>query len=115
MSENGPMIGIEVVVRRVSGLKRPDLERWIDNAWVRPDGLAGHYEFREIDVARVQLIKELRDEMEVNERALPVVLSLLDQLYDMRRRMRAFGDALCYTAPIEVRQDLAAQLGMRAF
>jgi len=115
MSENGPMIGIEVVVRRVSGLKRPDLERWIDNAWVRPDGLAGHYVFREIDVARVQLIKELRDEMEVNERALPVVLSLLDQLYDMRRRMRAFGDALCYTAPIEVRQDLAAQLGMGAF
>jgi chaperone modulatory protein CbpM len=111
MNGNGPMIGIEVVVRQVAGLKRPDLERWIDNAWVRPDGPAGHYAFREIDVARVLLIKQLRDEMEVNERALPVVLSLLDQLYDMRRRMRAFGDAVCHTAPYEVRRDLAAQLG----
>jgi hypothetical protein len=46
---------------------------------VRPDGNAGHYEFREIDVARVRLIQELRNELQINEAALPIVLSLLDQ------------------------------------
>jgi chaperone modulatory protein CbpM len=104
------MISIEVLVAQLSGLQRQDLERWIDNAWVRPDRLAGNYVFQEIDVARVRLIQELRDEMEVSEGALPVVLSLLDQLYDLRRRMRELGDAICHAAPCEVRCELAAHL-----
>ena len=106
------MISIEVLIAELAGLPRADLERWIDNAWVRPERLAGSYQFREIDVARVRLIQELRDEMDVNEGALPVVLSLLDQLYDLRRRMRQLGDALCQTVPCEVRRDLAAHLAM---
>jgi chaperone modulatory protein CbpM len=64
-----------------------DIERWIVNAWVRPDGRIGAWSFQEIDVARIRLIRELRDELAVNEDALPVVLSLLDQLHDTRRRM----------------------------
>jgi chaperone modulatory protein CbpM len=39
----------------------------------------------------VRLILELRDLMQVNEEALPVVLSLLYQIYELRRRMRALG------------------------
>ena len=113
MNEPAPMVSIEVVVKHVFGLKRRDLDRWIENAWVLPDGQAGRYAFRDIDVARVVLIKQLRDEMDVNERALPVVLSLLDQINDMRRRMRTFGDALCHTAPRDVRRDLAAYLEIR--
>ena len=82
------MITIEVLLARVPDLPLQDLERWISNDWVRPDGRAGHYAFGEIDVARVQLIQELRDRLEINETALPVVLLLLDQLYDLRRRLR---------------------------
>ena len=104
------MISIEILVTQLSGLQRQDLERWIANEWVRPDGRAGTYLFREIDVARVRLIRELRDEMQVNEEALPVVLSLLDQLYDQRRRMRELGEALHRTVPVEVRQTLARHL-----
>ena len=104
------MIGIEVLVMRFSGLDRKDLDRWIGNEWVRPDGATGHYEFREIDVARVRLIQELRDELQVNEAALPIVLSLLDQLYDMRRRMRELGTGLGHTMPEDARQELAAYL-----
>jgi len=37
----------------------------------------------------VRLIQDLRDRLEINEAALPVVLMLLDQLYDLRRRMKA--------------------------
>jgi chaperone modulatory protein CbpM len=82
------MITVEMLCTEIEGLRQPDLERWIDRAWVRPDGGAGRYVFQEIDVARVRLILTLRDEMQVNEDALPVVLSLMDQLYDLRRRMR---------------------------
>ena len=104
------MIGIDVVIARISGLKRQDLERWISNAWVRPDRSADGYVFREIDLARARLILEMRDEMEINEDALPVVLLLLDQLYDLRRQMRDFNNAFMQVVPRDVRQDLAAHL-----
>ena len=71
------MIGIDVVIAEISGLKQQDLERWISNAWVRPDKSASGYAFREIDVARARLILEMRDEMQISEDALPVVLLLL--------------------------------------
>jgi chaperone modulatory protein CbpM len=83
------MITVEVLLTQLPNLPLRDLERWISNDWVRPDGQVGDYAFRDIDVARVRFIQELRDELEVNEAALPVVLLLLDQLYDLRRRMRA--------------------------
>ena len=107
------MISIEALVRQLSGLQRQDLERWVLNEWVRPDGYVGHYVFREIDVARVRLIQELRDEMKINEDALPVVLSLLDQVYDLRRRMSELSDALGRTVTDELRQNLAEHLAKR--
>lgn len=107
------MISLEVLVTRMAGLQREDLERWISNQWVRPDGLPGAYQFREIDVARVTLIRELRDDMRIDEDTLPVVLSLLDQVYDLRRRLRDLSDALAQIAPAETRQTLAAHLAER--
>jgi len=104
------MISIEIVVGQLSGLTRQELERWISNQWVRPDGRDGDYIFHEIDVARVRLIQELRNDFQVNEEALPVVLSLLDQLYAQRRRMRDLCVALRRTAPDEVRRTLARHL-----
>lgn len=101
---------IEVAVAQVPGLQRPDLERWISNEWVKPDEHDGEYDFYEIDVARARLIRDLRDEMEINEAALPVVLSLLDQLYDLRRRMHEISDAIDHTVPEDVLQKLVAHL-----
>lgn len=88
------MIGIEILVAQVRGLQRADVDHWIAQQWVKPDGQAGQYAFQDIDVARVRLIRELRDELHVNEEALPVVLSLLDQLYDMRRRLHDLSKGL---------------------
>jgi chaperone modulatory protein CbpM len=104
------VITTDVLVVLFPGLQRPDLERWISNQWVRPDQQDGDYAFREIDVARVRLIRELRDEMQVNEDALPVVLSLLDQLYDQRRRMRDLNAALMGALPESMRRDVAVWL-----
>ena len=88
------MIDIEILVAQVRGLQRADVDRWIAQRWVKPDGVAGQYAFQDIDVARVRLIRELRDDLQVNEEALPVVLSLLDQLYDLRRRLHDLSEML---------------------
>ena len=107
---SGVVLTIEMLCLRFRGLARDDLQRWIGNAWVRPDSEAGQYVFRDIDVERVRLILELRDELQVGEDALPVVLSLLDQLYDMRRRVRRLCAAIEETVSDDMRQTLLERL-----
>jgi chaperone modulatory protein CbpM len=88
------MIGLSAVVQRVQGVDEPTLEVWVAHEWVRPRREAGRPVFEEIDVARVQLIVELRDQLEVGEAAMPVVLSLLDQLHATRAQVRRVLSAL---------------------
>ena len=88
------MITLEMLPLHVSGVRLDDVRRWIDHAWVRPDGGPDAWLFQPIDVARIRLIVELRDELSVNEEALPAVLLLLDQVYAARRQMRAICEAL---------------------
>jgi len=71
-----------------------EVEGWIAQDLVRPAQEGGAWLFRDIDVARLQLIQELRHELRLEEDALPVVLRLMDQLYDARRRLRRLRDAV---------------------
>ena len=104
------MISIEILIAQNSGLDRQDLERWILNDWVRPERQSGGFVFQEIDVARVRLIWELRQDLDIDEEALPVILSLVDQLYELRRRLQALEDAIAETAPDELQGKLAAHM-----
>ncbi|MCX7370856.1 MAG: hypothetical protein NTW56_00190, partial [Alphaproteobacteria bacterium] len=45
-------------------------------------------------VARLTLLVELHVTLELDEEAIPLVLSLLDQLYDARRALRALTAAI---------------------
>jgi chaperone modulatory protein CbpM len=105
------MITIETLTHTVSGLNLDDLRRWIDYSWVRPDGQPGHYRFHDIDVARLRLIVELRDDLGVDEAALPVVLSLLDQLYETRRHMIRLRAVIETVVPEDVRGRILDDLG----
>lgn len=78
----------------ITGLDEEELGRWIDASWVHARGRAGAWEFEAIDVARIKLIHTLSTEMEINEPAMPVVLSLLDQLYELRRNAARVNAAL---------------------
>jgi chaperone modulatory protein CbpM len=98
------MITIETLCVTISGLDRAEVERWIANAWIRPDRAGAEWTFREIDIARVRLIQEMRMEMRVDEEAMPVVLSLLDQLYEARRRLGTLREVLIEAAPADVRE-----------
>ena len=108
------MITIEMLTHSVNGLNLDDLRRWIDYAWIRPDGQPGQYRFHDIDVARLRLIVELRDDLGVDEAALPVVLSLLDQLYETRRRMIRLRSVIETVVPEDVRGRILDDLGESA-
>lgn len=100
------MITIDMLCRGVGGLQAGEVERWIGNDWLRAEGSPGQYRFEEIDVARVHLIAELRGGLGIDDETLPVVLSLLDQLYAARRQMHRLRRAVEESAPDDVRQAI---------
>jgi chaperone modulatory protein CbpM len=103
------MITFETVMRMIVGVRAAELRGWIEEGWVRPETEHGVYIFREIDVARARLIHDLRRELAIDNDAVPVVLNLLDQLYAMRRRLRAVNEAIAAQPPA-VRRTLRVAL-----
>jgi chaperone modulatory protein CbpM len=88
------MIPLTDVLTRVGGLEEAELVGWIERRWVRAEPVPGGYLFRDVDVARVRLILEIRRECAVDDEALELVLSLLDQIYRLRRQLKALSDAV---------------------
>jgi chaperone modulatory protein CbpM len=82
------------VVRVVRGLKRAELRRWVAAGWVAPQRRDGESRFRQIDVARLTMIVQIRRDMQVAEDAMPLVLSLVDQVYGLRNELRRLGEAV---------------------
>jgi chaperone modulatory protein CbpM len=107
------MIGFDELVRRFAELERGELARWVENRWVLPDAGGGEtgerWVFHEVDVARVELILDIRREFAVDDEAMSLVLGLLDQLYSLRRQMRRLCDALEQQPP-EVRDAIRRAL-----
>ena len=82
------MTRFDAVVAQFPDLGRGVIVDWIARGWVLVDGADPEtWRFAEIDIARVRLIRELRVGLEVDEQALPVVLSLLDQVHGLRRSL----------------------------
>ncbi|HVB68478.1 MAG TPA: hypothetical protein VNE67_11540 [Acetobacteraceae bacterium] len=78
----------EAVLALLGDLDAGELAAWIERGWVQPETGEAGWEFLEIDVARVRLIHDLRRHMDVAEDTVPLVLSLLDQVYELRARLR---------------------------
>jgi chaperone modulatory protein CbpM len=93
------MISLEDLLRRYDGLDRRDLLRWVENRWVLPEQQDRTWIFQEVDVARVELILEIRHEFAIDDEALPLILGLLDQVYDLRRQLGRLCDALAVQPP----------------
>jgi chaperone modulatory protein CbpM len=106
------MIGFDSLLREIGALDAAELTLWIDSGWVRPEGEAGAWLFREVDVARVRLIVEMRRDLAIDADAVPVVLSLLDQLYGLRRELGALCGAIA-VQPEPTRLAIAAALRKR--
>ena len=100
---------ITAVVALFADLPESELTGWVARGWVRPDQNEAGFDFHEIDVARVRLIHDLHRTMDIGEETMPVILSLLDQIYDLRGTLRDLLGAL-ETQPSDVRTTVLAAL-----
>jgi chaperone modulatory protein CbpM len=66
-------------------LEDKTLEAWIHEEWLVPASSAGEMSFTDADVARAQLIRDLRNDLGVNEEGVGVILHLVDQVHGLRR------------------------------
>ena len=96
-----------------SDLTQVELITWVERGWVLPDAAETGLEFREIDVARVRLIHDLRRGMDLGEDAIPLVLSLLDQVYELRARLRSMMRAV-ELQPRHVQRAILAAMETRS-
>jgi len=100
---------LDMVVTLVPDVPAGELVDWIARGWVAPSGAPPDWVFAEIDVARVRLVRDLRHGMGVEEDSVALVLSLLDQMYDLRHRLAAIL-AAAERQPAPVRDALLAAL-----
>jgi chaperone modulatory protein CbpM len=63
------------------------LDEWVEAGWLIPAQIDTGRRYSEIDLARVYLIRDLRD-LGINDEGIPVILDLIDQIYGLRRTLR---------------------------
>ena len=68
-------------------IDRQTLQVWIEEEWLLPEQSEGTRLFSDLDLARANLILDLRENMGVNDAGLHVILHLLDQMHGLRRAM----------------------------
>ena len=81
------MMRVDDLVSAIAALQHSDLEAWIREGLIKPQQDADIQYFSDMDYARIRLICTLHYELEIDLGTLPVVLSLVDQLYDTRQRL----------------------------
>jgi chaperone modulatory protein CbpM len=86
-------------------LEAEALEAWIEAGWLMISRDSERREFTEIDLARAQLIHDLRGDLGVNDEGVGVILDLIDKLHGIRRTLGQLLSAI-EAQPSEVRQQL---------
>lgn len=100
----------EEILDAIPGLTRARLVTFIETEMVMPlrrehQGTPVHL-FRQVDCARVQLMCELADDLELDEEAIGVVIALIDQLHAARQDLLAITRAVQVESP-----DVRARIG----
>jgi chaperone modulatory protein CbpM len=75
-------------------LERQSLQAWIAAGWLIPPQTEPEPLFSEVDLARAQLIRDLREDMGVNDEGISVILHVVDQMHGLRRSMQQLLDEL---------------------
>jgi len=100
---------LEQVVAEI-GVDRAAVTSWIEQRWVLPETEGSVWQFDDVDLARLRLIAELTQELEIGDEAIPVVLNLLDQIYQLRDKLASIEQAIEQASP-ECRAEIARLLG----
>ena len=87
------MIKVEEFLIRAR-LERQSLEAWVAAGWIVPPQTDPELMFSDVDLARAQLIRDLRKDLGVNDEGISVILHLIDQMHGLRRSMRDLIDEM---------------------
>ncbi len=102
----------EEVVATVHGLTHTRLTALIEAEVITPvTGERGPV-YRQVDIARLQLVRDLSDQFEMTDDALGVVMRLIDQLHDVRSDLRTLMRAIS-DEPLDVRDRLGRAIQER--
>lgn len=99
----------EEAIAAVPGLTRPRLLAFVDAAVVMPQQVDTRLVFRQVDIARLALLCDLSDDLDLDESAVEVVISLIDQLHAARQSLHAIMRAVS-AEPAEVRTRIGTSL-----
>jgi chaperone modulatory protein CbpM len=69
-------------------LEHQSVETWIAAGWLVPPQTEPEPMFSDVDLARAQLIRDLREDLGINDEGVSVILHLLDQMHGLRRSMQ---------------------------
>lgn len=97
------------VIARIARLDRVTLVSFIEAEFVRPERRSTGFVFQRIDLARLELLVDLSQDLELDEVALGVVVSLLDQLHAARQERAALRRAIA-AIPEELQAQIRAAL-----
>ncbi len=98
------------VVATVTRLTRAQLYQFMESDLVRPQRDATGYVFRRIDIARLELLCDLSQDLDLDEAGLGIVISLIDQLHAARQELATLARAID-ALPTDLRARLTAELG----
>lgn len=88
------MLNEQEVLARITALDPSRLALCMAQDWVRPRQGENGPAFDQTDLARLRLISELTEIWDIDDNAMPLILSLLDEVVALRRRILALDGAL---------------------
>ena len=80
------MISVQEFLLRTR-VQHQSLEAWIAAGWLLPPQTEPELGFSDVDLARAQLIRDLHDDLGVNDEGISVILHLIDQVHGLRHSM----------------------------
>lgn len=77
------------VLAAIAPLTRTQLVSFIQTDVIQPLHTETGYAFRRVDMVRMELLCELSEHFNIEDDALGIVISLIDQLHDVRGELQA--------------------------
>lgn len=105
------MLDIEEFALRVR-LAQDVVEAWVAEGWLRPQRTGPGPAFTEMDISRAQLIRDLREDLGVNEEGVAIILDLIDQMHGLRKTLRELSEAVG-VQPADLQQRILADMRSR--
>ena len=70
------------------GIQHTTLQVWVDEGWLAPRQAEAGLELSEVDLARAHLIRDLRDNMGVNDEGIGIILNVIDLVDGLRSMLQ---------------------------